>query len=259
LNRVLDFHSGLSTGDADAVIGGDESPASEEVIRYHRRGERVTTYDTVLFDSDGVLVEPPDRETQVEAARTAFEEVGVTRAREEHIDDIVAGTTRERVHEICAAYDLDVKAFWDARERLDERSQFETFETGSRTAYEDVSVVSDVSQTCGVVSNNHHTTIEFVLDFFNLRGAFDAYYGREMTVESLELKKPNTHYLDRARTELDAESALYVGDSESDIVAARRAGMDSVFVRRSHCEDASLSVAPTYETSDLHGVARLAE
>jgi beta-phosphoglucomutase-like phosphatase (HAD superfamily) len=37
----------------------------------------VRGYDAILFDSDGVLVEPPTPDTQREATRTAFEEKGI--------------------------------------------------------------------------------------------------------------------------------------------------------------------------------------
>ena len=217
----------------------------------------MTGYDTVLFDSDGILVDPPAYEAQVEATQAAFEEMGVIEIDRQHIDDIVKGTTVERLHEICTAYDLDTEAFWQAREHHDEQSQFGNFRTGSRSRYDDVAAILDLSQTCGVVSNNHHSTIEFVLDFFDLRPLFETYYGREKTVESLDLKKPNTHYLNQALTELGAESALYVGDSESDVVAANRAGLDSAFVRRPHCRDVSLSAAPTYETNTLYDLPKI--
>lgn len=217
----------------------------------------MTEYDTVLFDSDGILVTPPAYETQVEATQAAFEEVGVIGADRQYIDDIVHGTTVERLHEICTAYNLDTEIFWEARERHDEQSQFDNFRTGSRSRYDDIIAISNLSQTCGVVSNNHHSTIEFVLDFFDLRPTFETYYGREKTVESLDLKKPNTHYLNQALTELGAESALYVGDSESDVIAADRAGLDSAFVRRPHCRDMRLSAAPTYETNSLHDLAKI--
>ncbi|SFR56723.1 MULTISPECIES: HAD family hydrolase [Halorubrum] len=217
----------------------------------------MTEYDTVLFDSDGVLVEPPTYETKVEATRAAFTEVGVKRPKNHHIDEIVNGTTVERLHEICAAYELDVNTFWEARERLDEESQFKKFESDSRTRYDDVTAISDVSQTCGIVSNNHHSTIEFVMDFFDLQSTFDTYYGREKTVESLDYKKPNTHYLDLALSELGGESALYVGDSEHDVIAAHQAGMDSVFVRRPHCTDVTLSTTPTYEINNLHEIPEI--
>lgn len=212
----------------------------------------MSEYDTILFDCDGILIDPPAYETQVEATRAAFEEVGVREIDQQHLDDIVNGTTVERLHEICTAYDLDTETFWEAREHHDERSQFDDFRMNSRSRYDDVPAISNLSQTCGVVSNNHHSTIEFVLDFFDLQPLFETYYGREKTVESLDQKKPNTHYLSQALTELEAESALYVGDSESDVIAAHRAGIDSAFILRSHCRDVNLSIAPTYELNDLH-------
>ncbi len=211
----------------------------------------VTTHDTVLFDSDGILVDPPARETQAEATRGAFRSVGVTDIDPHHVDAIVDGVTLEELHEICIAHDLEPERFWEARERLDEESQFEKFRDGTRALYDDVTVISDLQHPCGVVSNNHHSTIEFVLDAFDLHSLFDTYYGREKTLESLELKKPNTHYLEKALADLEADSALYVGDSESDVIAAHRAGLDSVFVRREHCRSVDLSVTPTYEISDL--------
>lgn len=219
----------------------------------------MTTYDTILFDSDGILVHPPAYETQAGATQDAFREVGAKDVDSHHIDNIVNGTTVKALREICDTYDIDIDIFWEARERYDEESQFDKFKSGSRSRYSDVEAISNLSQTCGVVSNNHHSTIEFVLEFFDLQPVFDIYYGREKTVESLDLKKPNTHYLDQALTELGAESALYIGDSESDIVAAHRAGLDSAFVRRPHTTDIELSTIPTYEINDLYEVTKIAE
>lgn len=45
----------------------------------------MSRYDAVLFDSDGVLVEPPARETQLAAARDAFREVGVEGVDRRHL------------------------------------------------------------------------------------------------------------------------------------------------------------------------------
>ncbi|SDR28648.1 HAD family hydrolase [Natronobacterium texcoconense] len=219
----------------------------------------MTSYDAVLFDNDGILVEPPPVDTQTEATRTAFGEVGVDEPDPEHVAAVVDGVPVDRLNEICAAYDLERERFWAAREYYDEQSQLTEFRDGTRRSYSDTGVVDDLEVPCGVVSNNHHSTLEFVLEYFDLEESFDTYYGREKTIESLELKKPNTHYLERALTDLEVDSALYVGDSESDVVAAQRAGLESVFVRRSHCQDVDLEVTPTYEVEDLHGVKRLVQ
>lgn len=220
----------------------------------------MTTYETILFDSDGVLVEPPARETQIDATRAAFRDVGVREPARRDVLEIVDGTTVDGLEAICRRYDLEPAVFWEARERSDEERQFDAFEAGARDRYDDVVAIADLAQRCGVVSNNHRSTIEFVLDRFDLRPLFDTYYGREKTIESLRLKKPNPHYLERALADLEgeADSTLYVGDSESDVVAAARAGIDSAFVRRSHCRDATLSAAATYEVSDLREVATIA-
>ena len=216
-------------------------------------------YDTILFDSDGVLVEPPLHESQLGATRTAFEEVGIGDPGQQQLLDIVDGLTSDQLHEICSAHELDAEVFWEARERHDEQAQLHRFKDGIRGCYDDVTAISRLSQNRGVVSNNHQSTIEFVLNFFDLQPWFDTYYGREKTVESLTLKKPNPHYIKQALADLNAESALYVGDSESDIVAANRAGIDSVFVRRPHSREGELTTPPTYEASDLHDLVAIVD
>jgi HAD superfamily hydrolase (TIGR01549 family) len=217
----------------------------------------VSEYDTVLFDNDGVLIDPPARETQVAAVHEALDAVGVADPHPDHVDALVGSAKPDRVSKVAADLGVDLPTLWEARETYDERSQFEKFRTGERGRYDDVAAVADLPQRRGVVSNNHHSTVEFVLDYFEMDGLFETYQGRPMTVESLTLKKPNPHYVERMLADLEGESGLYVGDSESDIVAAHRAGLDSVFVRRDHVGDLSLSVEPTYEVADLHGVAAL--
>lgn len=214
-------------------------------------------YDAVLFDSDGVLVEPPGAETQTAAIRRAFQSVGVDDPDQGHVQALTSGVTSETLDDIGAVYDIDPVALWEAREHHDEQSQFEAFRAGDRDRYDDTAAVSDIPLPRGVVSNNHHSTIEFVLEFFEFDDDFDTYYGREKTVESLGLKKPNTHYVERALDDLGGGSALYVGDSENDVLAAHRAGLDSVFLRRQHCRSVDLSVDPTYELETLHGLAAL--
>jgi phosphoglycolate phosphatase len=214
-------------------------------------------YDTLLFDNDGVLVEPPAFETQSAAIREAFHSVGIDAPDPDHIAEVCSGVTVDALNEIGDTYGVDPETLWDARERHDERSQFEQFEAGARGTYDDVDVLADLAHPCGVVSNNHHSTVEFVLDHFGLDSHFETYYGRPKTVESLRRKKPNTHYLDRAMADLGGESALYVGDSGSDVLAAQNAGMDSVFVRREHSRDVDLPVEPTHEIETLSALPSL--
>jgi phosphoglycolate phosphatase len=220
----------------------------------------MATYEAVLFDQDGVLVDPPARERQAEATRAAFQAVGVSdpEARDPTaVTDLVEGVTVDRLHEIAAAFDLDPATLWTAREHHDEQSQFADFRRGAREAFDDVDVLRDLDLPCGVVSNNHHSTVGFVLEHVGLDPAVDTFYGREKTIDSLDRKKPAPHYLERALEDLDARSALYVGDRESDLVAARRAGIDSVLLRRQGRPDDQLATRPTHEVASLDAVPGL--
>ncbi|WP_276300677.1 HAD family hydrolase [Halorussus lipolyticus] len=217
----------------------------------------MTDYDAILFDNDGVLVEPPSDETLRRAAEDAFRAVGVEDPEEAHVADVLRGVTPESLQAVCDPYDLDPHEFWSARDRHASAAQREEFRDGDRARYDDVSAVTDLPHDFGIVSSNQHATIEFLLDFCEFADHFDTYYGRQMGVESLDKKKPDPHFLELALADLGAESALFVGDSESDVEAAHRADLDSVFIRRDHCEDVSLSVEPTYEVRDLHGIAEI--
>jgi len=74
--------------------------------------------------------------------------------------------TVETLEDIGAAYGVDPERLWTARERNDERSQLEVFRAGDRDRYDDADAIEDLPHDSGVVSNSHHTTVEFLLDHF---------------------------------------------------------------------------------------------
>ena len=216
-------------------------------------------YDAVVFDNDGVLVGRTRYDRLHEAAWNAFEEIGVTDPDPEHVEAMVVGVTPEAVDEVCTTYDLDSAEFWATRDRTAAAIQREEVLEGRKRLYDDVGTLEDLEVPLGIVSSNQQETVDFVLEHFGVEDLFDAAYGREPTVESLRRKKPEPHYIERALADLEAETALFVGDNESDVRAAHNAGVDSAFVRRPHRVDHELSVDPTYDIgslADLHGICR---
>ena len=216
-------------------------------------------YDAVVFDNDGVLVGRTRYDRLQEAAWDAFEAVGVEDPDPEHVESMVVGVSPGDVREVCSTYGLDVAEFWATRDRTAADIQRKEVREGRKRLYDDVSTVADLEQPLGIVSSNQQETVDFVLEHFGVADLFDAAYGREPTVESLRRKKPRPHYIERTLADLDAETALFVGDNESDVLAAENAGVDSAFIRRPHRIDHELSVDPTYEVDslhDLHGICR---
>ncbi|MFC4549833.1 MULTISPECIES: HAD family hydrolase [Halorussus] len=215
------------------------------------------TYDTVVFDNDGVLVGRTSFDVLLEATRETFAEFDVTDPDPDHVENMTVGATPAMVDEVCGAYDLEPDTFWRRLDATASRIQQEEARAGRKTFYDDVDTLADLDATMGIVSSNQQETVDFLLDHFDVSHMFGTAYGREATIESLDRRKPNPHYLDRALADLDAESALFVGDNESDVRAAENAGIDSAFIRRPHRENWDLNCWPTWDIDcldDLHDI-----
>ncbi len=209
-------------------------------------------YDAVIFDNDGVLVGRTPFDTLREAAWTAFETAGVVDPDPDHVETVAAGITPEELTSICDTYGLDPAEFWRARDQATTQAQIEDVHAGRKTLYDDLAALRSLEIPLGIVSSNQQATIDFLMDHFNLAARFHTAYGREPTPDGLRRKKPNPHYLEQALDDLGAETALFVGDNESDITAAHAAGIDSAFIRRPHRRDWDLQIDPTYDIRDLH-------
>jgi len=210
-------------------------------------------YDAIVFDNDGVLIELTDHAILAGAVHDTFAEFDVT------VDD---ETVRAMVaRDECPGqafkdqHGIDPEQFWQRRETNAAAVQRAAIQAGEKALYDDIDVLADFEQSLGVVSNNQHETITFILDYHDLGHHFETAYGRVPTLAGANRKKPDPSYIEQALDDLDTKNALYVGDSEKDVVAARRAGIDSAFLRRSHRTDLTLSVEPTYEFPDLNAMA----
>jgi phosphoglycolate phosphatase-like HAD superfamily hydrolase len=224
-------------------------------------------YDAVLFDNDGVLVEPVGRSVLRRATWEAFDALGVPDPADEDVERLSIGVTPDTLSTVCGRYGLDPARFWRARDHCSSHAQRAELRAGRAGLYDDFDAVRAIDAPRGIVSSNQQATVEFMHEFFATGDLFGPVYGRTPTIRSLTRKKPDPYYLRRALSDLggaeagsaalasspafDPSDVLFVGDSESDVRAARNAGLDSAFVRRPHREAYDLSVSPTYELDGL--------
>ncbi|MEZ3143613.1 HAD family hydrolase [Halobaculum sp. MBLA0143] len=209
-------------------------------------------YDAVVLDNDGVLVGRTSYDVLREATWSAFETLSIDDPDPDDVESMVVGVSPEQLSSVADRYGVSAEDLWAARDLHAHRRQRREIEAGRKDLYPDVSVLREVDAPLGIVSSNQQQTVDYVLDHFGVRDMFASAVGRNPTPESLRRKKPNSHYLDRVVSELDADTALFVGDNESDLRAADNAGVDSAFIRRPHREEFDLSVTPTYDVADLH-------
>ncbi|WP_082230541.1 HAD family hydrolase [Haloprofundus marisrubri] len=217
------------------------------------------TYDTILFDVDGVILRWPEGHPTVyrPGVKSAFDEFDASPSTEE-LNTFLTGSLEEMVA-VCEAYDVSMESFWPRREFHVSKIQQEMMDDGERTLYDDTAVLSDLwsAHSLGLVSNNQHDTVTYMVETFSLGDLFDTVYGREPSVDGFRRTKPHPCYLERAIGDVGVDNGLYVGDSACDVEVAHALGLDSVFLRRPHRVGYELSMQPTYEVETLSALSSL--
>lgn len=214
----------------------------------------------VLFDMDGVLLEGRSADSVVHSL--ALEDLLADRGLEVDADARAALSQYEYTDgfvDACAAVGVDPVSFYTAREERSAAHIIDRIGDGGRGVYADVNAVDRLPDRAavGLVSNNYHPAVTFVVERFGL-AAFEFARGRDFGPEGFSRRKPEPYYLHEALDALGASGGLYVGDRETDVVAAERAGLDSVLLRREHNADAVLDVEPTVEVDGLDEVVDVA-
>ena len=159
----------------------------------------------------------------------------------------------------CDAIGVDPVSFYTAREERSAAHIIDRIADGTRGVYDDVDAIDRLPDRAaiGLVSNNYHPAATFVVERFGL-DAFGFVRGREFGPEGFSRRKPDPYYVNEALDALGASRGFYVGDRETDIRAAERAGIDSVFLRRDHNADVALDADPTVEVDGLDAVVDVA-
>jgi N-acetyl-D-muramate 6-phosphate phosphatase len=192
----------------------------------------------VLFDMDGVILEGygTDPRVHTHALEDAVTDLGLdVDPTAEHLAALDTYEYTDEFVAACELIDVDPVEFYALREKHSARRSIDRIWSGARGLYDDVDVLDDLAaeRALALVSNNYDPTVEAVVDHFGLE-AFSFVSGRDLGVHGFLQRKPEPYYLERALRALGVGDGLYVGDRETDLVAAERAGLLPVFIRRRH-------------------------
>ena len=216
-----------------------------------------TSYDAVIFDSDGVIVESPSKQTFQRAVEQTFGNFNLSRPRRADLRAFVTQNV-QAIKDLSDRYQVDLHELCQEAASQALREQKREFKEGLRSLYDDVVSLRSLDLSLGVVSDNQHSLVKYALEYSGLRDWFDTVYGLEFTPNGLRRAKPNPYYLNKALSDLDTTDALYVGDRARDVEAANNAGIDSVLLCRSG-NSIKCEVAPTYVVSSLCAIPGLLE
>jgi len=208
----------------------------------------------VLFDMDGVILDGrgTDDAVHARALDDVLEDRGI-RVTGDLRRSLETYEYDDEFRAACEQIGVNSAEFFRAREERSAKRAVARLAAGTRRLCPDVDALDELAEraSIGLVSNNYHPTVEFVVDHFRL-DAFSFVRGRDLGPDGFRRRKPDPHYLDEALDALDASGGLYVGDRATNVIAAERAGLDGVLLRRDHNADRDLDVDPTVEVESLH-------
>lgn len=216
--------------------------------------EARTDDSPLIFDMDGVLIEGFGTPASIHSAALddVIDEYGLSPERDLYRTlDEYAYT--DAFADACRELGVDPIDFYAAREQRSAVRSIEHLRAGSRTLCPDVDALEALAERhdLALVSNNYDPTVAFVVDHFRL-DYFEFERGRDLGVEGFSRRKPDPYYLQEALDHLEVSDAIYVGDRETDVRAAARAGLDSIYIRRDHNANAKLAVEPVAEIESLY-------
>lgn len=184
----------------------------------------------IIFDVDGTLIHTKI-EYFYESIKSVLAELGGNFSTDK-VDLFVRGskhTSRNKI--IAQEFGVDYGEFIELW-----RKKYGRFNVARKykSVYSDVKSVLDELRTRGirmaVVTDAHHDICYPQLDHFIGCGYFSEIISTQ-EIKNME-NKPAPDGLIECMRRMNISDALYVGDSESDIIAAQRAGIESIWIDR---------------------------
>jgi beta-phosphoglucomutase-like phosphatase (HAD superfamily) len=227
-------------------------------------------YQVVLLDMDGTFLDSRGKgkipnEWAYNALKKTLGHYDVALTIEE-IDRLFLAPLRIEgaagVEQFCARFGLDCEEFWARREKDVIEAKIEAMRRGTiklcASSKEIIRYLSAKFQLA-VVSDSQQACVDYTLDRFNLKRYFTVWYGRKSDLASLARRKPNPFYIQKVLRDLQLqqEGAILADDSPAGVLAAHRAGIDSVLIARDAETRTKCEAEPTYVVMDIGDLRRV--
>ncbi len=219
------------------------------------------SFNAVVFDMDGVLLDSmTDDEWKWDAVRKVIRSKGVDADKldKKKLGAILGDQGYKECIKACNNLGLSPKKVWT------EVAQETTLKRRQRIKNDDIQLFDGAKQLIedlhqedikmGIISNAPEDAVEATIEEFDLKKYFHFYMGVR-SFEDLQARKPNPNHLEIAKIEIKRSPILYVGDAESDVIAANRADMKSAWLNR---EDVEGDVQPDFSIDGLDKLKSLA-
>lgn len=195
------------------------------------------SYEAVIFDFDGVLMDSGFDGFQwaLEERRNVIERNGWNLELDRLEQGIFQPDHSENIEEIMRQEEVSWKQLRQMEKAVAER-KVEMASSGEIQIFRDAeNVLPKLECPMAVVSNAYRDYIGLLLEELGIKDQMDYWTapGLEDIRNYRQKMKPEPDMIEETLLKLGTNNAVMVGDQFTDILAARKAGIDSVFIDRS--------------------------
>lgn len=203
------------------------------------------SYDTYLFDGDGTLYDTADLVVHC-FQYVAQKHCGISVSRETILSEF--GLPLRGQLEKQLGKDVDIDAIHEDFIRF----QMEIIDEDVRifpSVRETLNTLKKSGKKLAVVTSRKPYSLKRILELTDIAQFFDTL----VTPDDTTLHKPDPApaLLALSRMDRDASEAVFVGDSQYDILSGVRAGTDTVFVNWSHLGIHTVPITPTWRIDKI--------
>lgn len=204
---------------------------------------------------DGVILDSftESDKWKYDAVKSSIKELGGNpeETSKKDLDKILGDKGYGQCIKACNKHGLNPKKAWKLVAEKTTLARIQKMEAGEFQLYngveETLRQLRKNNIKTGIISNAPEEAVEATMQQYNLAKYFKFYRGIR-NFEDLRDRKPHPNHLEIAKAELKNPDYLYVGDSESDIEAAKNADMSSMWV---HSRDNQIKEKPDYTVSNI--------
>jgi HAD superfamily hydrolase (TIGR01549 family) len=194
-------------------------------------------YDAVIFDFDGVLMN-----SGFDGFQWALDErqkVVTNKGWNLELDKLEQGIFQpdhsKDITEVMSQEDVSWAQLKEMEKAVAER-KVEMASTGEIEIFEDAEeILNALDCPKAIVSNAYNDYLQKLLEELDIENYIDFWIAPR--IEDIrnyrEKMKPEPEMVEEALEQLEAQNAVMIGDQVSDILAARNAGIDSIYINRS--------------------------
>ena len=211
-------------------------------------------YDGIIFDQDGILIDSGiDRFHWMDQKRVDEARQKGLDLREDDVKTIVAASSHKTVEKILDKRGISWEQLQEI-ERKKENWKIERIEKGEIELFPGVKeVLESLELSSAVVTNAPYLSTRFTINYFGIKDHFMHVNAPRLNdmKQFYDRKKPKPLMIQETMDKLDLENPVMVGDTGSDIEAAKNAGIDSIHIN-SYGFDSKIE--PTYTVDTIKEV-----